>query len=64
PIQIANPHWNDRYVLRAGQALESRAKMLARAAGRGALIMPMHFGDPYCGYVWRQGGGYAFEGAK
>jgi len=63
PIQVANPHWNDRYVLRAGQALESRAKVLARAAERNALIMPMHFGDPYCGYVRRQGDGYRFEGA-
>jgi len=64
PIQVANPHWNDRYVLDAGKALESRAKVLARAAERGALIMPMHFGAPYCGYVRRQGEGYRFEGAE
>jgi hypothetical protein len=25
--------------------------------------MPMHFGDPYCGYVRKQGDGYRFEGA-
>lgn len=64
PIQVVNPHWNDRYVLDAGKALASRAKVLARAAERGALIMPMHFGAPYCGYVRRQGEGYRFEGAE
>ena len=64
PIQVANPHWNDRYVLDAAKALQSRAKVLARAAEREALIMPMHFGAPYCGYVRRQGDGYRFEGAN
>ena len=49
----------DRY---AG-VLESRAAVLKRAAERGALIMPMHLGSPYCGYVRRQGDGYVFEGA-
>jgi glyoxylase-like metal-dependent hydrolase (beta-lactamase superfamily II) len=63
PIQVACPHWNDRYVLWADQALQSRAAVLARAAEREALIMPMHFGAPYCGYVRRQGDGYVFEGA-
>ena len=62
PIQVANPHWNDRYVLDAGRALQSRANVLARAAERNALIMPMHFGAPYCGYVRKQGDGYRFEG--
>ena len=62
PIQVANPHWNDRYVLDAGRALQSRANVLARAAERNALIMPMHFGAPYCGYVRKQGDGYRCEG--
>jgi len=62
PIQVANPHWNDRYVLDAGRALQSRANVLAHAAERNALIMPMHFGAPYCGYVRKQGDGYRFEG--
>jgi glyoxylase-like metal-dependent hydrolase (beta-lactamase superfamily II) len=63
PIQIANPGWNDMYVLWADKALESRAHVLARAAEREALIMPCHFGAPYCGYVRRQADGYAFEPA-
>ena len=41
----------------------SRAAALERAAERGALIMPMHLGAPYCGYVRRQGDGYRFEPA-
>ena len=64
PIQITYPHWNDRYVLRADDALKSRARMLAHAAERNALIMPMHFGAPYCGYVRQQGEGYRFEAAR
>jgi glyoxylase-like metal-dependent hydrolase (beta-lactamase superfamily II) len=63
PIQIANPHWNDRYVLWADKAKQARAGLLKRAAEREALIMPMHYGAPYCGYVRRQGEGYVFEPA-
>jgi glyoxylase-like metal-dependent hydrolase (beta-lactamase superfamily II) len=62
-IQIVRPDWNDRYVLWPDKALESRAAVLRRAAERGALIMPMHLGAPYCGYVRRQGDGYSFEPA-
>ncbi|HMK78452.1 MAG TPA: MBL fold metallo-hydrolase [Xanthobacteraceae bacterium] len=62
-IQIAHPEWNDRYCVWPDKALQSRAAVLARAAERGALIMPMHLGYPYCGYVRRQGAGYAFEPA-
>src|ERR1043166_4790389 len=62
-IQIARPDWNDRYCLWPDKALESRAAGLKRACERDALLMPMHLGAPYCGYVRRQGGGYAFEPA-
>ena len=62
-IQIARPDWNDRYCLWPDKALVSRAAALKRACEREALIMPMHLGAPYCGYVRRQGDGYAFEGA-
>ena len=62
-IQIVRPDWNDRYCLWPDKALESRASGLKRACERGALLMPMHLGAPYCGYVRRQGDGYAFEPA-
>jgi glyoxylase-like metal-dependent hydrolase (beta-lactamase superfamily II) len=61
PIQVANPHWNDRYVLWPDQAKASRALVLSKAAEWGSLIMPMHFGAPYCGYVRTEGEGYRFE---
>jgi glyoxylase-like metal-dependent hydrolase (beta-lactamase superfamily II) len=60
-IQIVRPDWNDRYCLWPDKALESRAAGLKRACERGALLMPMHLGAPYCGYVRRQGNGYRFE---
>ena len=60
-IQIVRPDWNDRYCLWPDKALESRAAGLKRACERGALLMPMHLGAPYCGYVRRQGDGYRFE---
>lgn len=63
PIQVACPHWNDRYVLDADMARAARARTLENACAREALIMPFHFGAPYCGYVRRQGDGYRFEGA-
>jgi glyoxylase-like metal-dependent hydrolase (beta-lactamase superfamily II) len=62
-IQVVRPDWNDRYCLWPDKALESRAAGLKRACERGALLMPMHLGAPYCGYVRRQGEGYAFEPA-
>jgi glyoxylase-like metal-dependent hydrolase (beta-lactamase superfamily II) len=62
-IQVVQPDWNDRYVLWADKARESRALGLKRACERGALLMPMHLGAPYCGYVRKQGEGYAFEPA-
>jgi glyoxylase-like metal-dependent hydrolase (beta-lactamase superfamily II) len=63
PIQIARPDWNTRYCVMPDVARATRGAFLARAADREALIMPMHFGEPYCGYIRRQGEGYAFEGA-
>ena len=63
PIQVAYPHWNDRYILNADMAREARARTLKNAADRQALIMPFHFGDPYCGYIRTQGNGYQFEPA-
>jgi glyoxylase-like metal-dependent hydrolase (beta-lactamase superfamily II) len=62
-IQIVHPEWNDRYVLWPDKALESRAAGLKRACERGALLMPMHLGAPYCGYVRRDGERYKFEPA-
>ena len=53
PLQIAMPHINTLIDAHAEQARASRALFLKRAAERNALIMPVHFGWPHCGYVRR-----------
>ena len=57
-IQIAQPHWNDRYCLWPDKALESRAAVLARAAERGALTLPCHVGAPFAGRIEAVSGGF------
>ncbi|MFC7398688.1 MBL fold metallo-hydrolase [Chelatococcus sp. GCM10030263] len=61
PIQIYHPDWNSKFCENQDLARETRAKVLGYAAETGALILPGHFGWPYCGYVRRAGDGYAFE---
>ena len=63
PLQIAKPELNTSYCVEPEKARRSRASLLARAVEREALIMPMHFGAPHCGYVRRQGDGFRFEAA-
>lgn len=67
PLQIAMPLLNTRYCALPEQARETRARVLREAAERETLLLPMHFGAPYCGYVrrqeGRQGEGYRFEPA-
>ena len=62
-IQIAHPQWNSGYCLAGDTAFATRMAVLERAQRRGALIVPAHFGAPYCGYVRREGPGYAFAPA-
>ena len=64
PVQVLNPALNTAYCSDPGRARTTRAALLARAAIREALIMPAHFGAPYCGYVRRQGDGYLFDAAQ
>jgi glyoxylase-like metal-dependent hydrolase (beta-lactamase superfamily II) len=63
PIQIVKPELNTSYCSLPDEARRTRARVLAGAAERETLIMPMHFGAPCCGYVRRQGDGFRFEGA-
>lgn len=65
PLQIAMPHINTWIDADAEQARASRALFLKRAAERKALIMPVHFGWPHCGYVNGDSeNGYRFEPAE
>ena len=64
PLQIAMPHINTWIDAHAEQARASRALFLKRAAERNALIMPVHFGWPHCGYIRGDPvSGYRFEPA-
>ncbi|MCG5236177.1 MBL fold metallo-hydrolase [Xanthobacter oligotrophicus] len=63
PAQIVDPTLNTTYCALPDVARRTRAALLAREAERGTLVMPMHFGAPHCGYIRRQGEGYAFEPA-
>ena len=65
PLQIAMPHINTWIDAQAEQARASRALFLKRAAERNALIMPVHFGWPHCGYIRGDAAsGYRFEPAE
>jgi len=62
PLQIAMPQVNTWIDSDAEQARTTRALFLKRAAERNALIMPVHFGWPHCGYVrGNREQGYRFE---
>jgi glyoxylase-like metal-dependent hydrolase (beta-lactamase superfamily II) len=63
PIQVHYPEWNSKYCENQDLARETRAKVLKHAADEGSLLLPAHFGQPYCGYVRREGSGYRFEPA-
>lgn len=63
PIQIVQPQINSGYCIWPDVARKTRHEFLAKAADRNALVLPVHFGDPYCGYVRRNGDGFQFEPA-
>lgn len=63
PVQIAHPEINTSYCALPDLARDTRARVLQEAADRGTLLLPFHFGAPFCGYIQRNGEGYRFEGA-
>ncbi|WP_138470194.1 MBL fold metallo-hydrolase [Poseidonocella sp. HB161398] len=63
PLQILKPDLNTAYCVLPEIARATRRRVLEEAAETGTLLMPMHFGVPYCGYIRRRGEGFAFEGA-
>jgi glyoxylase-like metal-dependent hydrolase (beta-lactamase superfamily II) len=60
PLQIVHPALNTVFCIDPRQARARRAACLAGAADREALLMPAHFPLPGCGYIRRQGDGFAF----
>jgi glyoxylase-like metal-dependent hydrolase (beta-lactamase superfamily II) len=63
PMQIVCPTWNTAFCMLPDDARRTRAELLARVADTDVLIMPCHFGPPYCGFIRRRAGGYCFEPA-
>jgi glyoxylase-like metal-dependent hydrolase (beta-lactamase superfamily II) len=61
PIQIVEPWLNTTYCALPEVARKTRATLLEREARSGALIMPMHFGIPHCGFIRSHAGGFIFE---
>lgn len=64
PVQVTYPETNTSYCIWPDRARETRLSFLNRAADSGALILPVHFGDPHCGYIRRQGEGFVFEPSR
>lgn len=63
PVQIVRPDINSGYCIWEDTARQTRLAFLNDAADAGALILPVHFGEPHCGFIRRQGSGFAFEAA-
>jgi glyoxylase-like metal-dependent hydrolase (beta-lactamase superfamily II) len=57
PMQIALPDLNTAFCMQPDAARATRRAFLQRMVARGALIMPCHFGAPYCGYVKQRADG-------
>jgi glyoxylase-like metal-dependent hydrolase (beta-lactamase superfamily II) len=60
PVQIKYPDWNSKYCENPVAARHTRMRILEYAADRGSLLLPVHFGSPYCGRVARRGGTFTF----
>ena len=63
PLQIVRPDVNSGYCIWPDIARQTRLACLNRAADREALLLPVHFGEPHCGYIRREGQGFRFEPA-
>lgn len=61
PLQIVRPEINSGYCIWPEIAQKTRMECLNKAVGREALLLPVHFGDPYCGYIRKQNDGFIFE---
>ncbi|MCV3205625.1 MBL fold metallo-hydrolase [Mesorhizobium sp. YC-39] len=64
PVQILNPAWNTAFCVLADEAKSTRLRFLDEASKASALVMPCHFPPPHCGFIRRQGDGFAYEPAS
>jgi glyoxylase-like metal-dependent hydrolase (beta-lactamase superfamily II) len=63
PVQVYRPAWNTVVDIQPEIAAATRAAFLERVADSGTLVLPCHFGPPNCGFIRRDGVGYAFTPA-
>jgi glyoxylase-like metal-dependent hydrolase (beta-lactamase superfamily II) len=61
PLQVVRPDLNMDGGDDVPMAGENRARLVREMAELGAMILPAHFPDPYCGRVRKAGAGYRFE---
>jgi len=60
PIQVAFPDWSTKYCADSRQAAASRRVMFDYCATQNCLLLPVHFGWPYCGRIARRGNEFVF----
>jgi len=62
PLYLEYPHWSPTFDYSAGQAVESRLGLLARAATDNPLVLVYHFPFPGLGHVVTHGDVWAWQG--
>lgn len=60
PIQVAMPEWSSKYCADPKQAAATRRKVFTYCARHNCLMLPVHFGWPYCGRIERAGVAFRF----
>jgi glyoxylase-like metal-dependent hydrolase (beta-lactamase superfamily II) len=60
PIQVAMPDWSSKYCADPKQSAATRRRIFDYCAERGSLLLPVHFGWPYCGRIARRGNGFVY----
>lgn len=60
PIQVYYPEWNSKFCEDQELARRTRAWLLEYCAEHGNLMLPAHFGPPFCGRITRKADTFAF----
>jgi glyoxylase-like metal-dependent hydrolase (beta-lactamase superfamily II) len=60
PIQVAAPDWSSKYCADPKQSAATRRHIFEYCAERQCLLLPVHFGWPYCGRIARQRDAFRF----
>ena len=59
-IQVAMPDWSSKFCADPKQSAASRRRIWEYCAETNCLMLPVHFGWPFCGRIARKGDGFAF----